>query len=166
MNKLIIPVIIILILIAGIGIYFVFQEPDITKVTNFKQCAKAGYLILETHPRQCKTSDGRQFVEEIEKYQETKKVCEAGGAEYRKFASSCRDQCWITQTEYECKSPESYGCDCSPDKCWNGTDCELNKESQKICVEQGGTICSLSESCPGSCLRAFDTGRCCSEECS
>ncbi len=57
MNKLIIPVIIILILIAGIGIYFIFQKPAIEEITNFKQCEKAGYPILKTYPRQCETPE-------------------------------------------------------------------------------------------------------------
>jgi len=62
-----------------------------------------------------------------EKYlEETKETCESTGATYRKFASSCRDQCGVDKTEFECKSPESYGCDCGPDKCWNGRVCEFN----------------------------------------
>jgi hypothetical protein len=35
------------------------------EVTNFEQCAKAGYPILKSYPRQCKTPDGKIFVEEI-----------------------------------------------------------------------------------------------------
>ena len=41
--------------------------PDSTgnKITNFEECVKAGYPILESYPRQCKTSDDRFFTEEI-----------------------------------------------------------------------------------------------------
>lgn len=35
------------------------------KITNFLECARAGYPVLESYPRQCKTPDGRTFVEEL-----------------------------------------------------------------------------------------------------
>jgi len=34
-------------------------------VNSFEECAKAGYHILESHPRQCITPDGRSFTENI-----------------------------------------------------------------------------------------------------
>ncbi|MCK9360839.1 hypothetical protein M0Q28_01260 [Patescibacteria group bacterium] len=34
-------------------------------ITNFQQCADAGNPIMESYPRQCRTPDGRNFVEEI-----------------------------------------------------------------------------------------------------
>lgn len=36
-------------------------------ITNFDQCVAAGNPIMESYPRQCRTTDGRTFVEEIEK---------------------------------------------------------------------------------------------------
>ncbi len=33
-------------------------------VLSFNDCAKAGLLIMESYPRQCRTPDGRTFVEE------------------------------------------------------------------------------------------------------
>ena len=36
-----------------------------TEMTNFGDCAEAGYPILMTQPRQCKTPDGRTFTEEL-----------------------------------------------------------------------------------------------------
>ena len=34
-------------------------------VTNFEECAAAGNPVMESYPRQCRTPDGRVFVEEI-----------------------------------------------------------------------------------------------------
>ncbi len=69
MNKQIIPIIIIAILAASIGAYFVLQKPTPPKpsqeITSFEECAKAGYPILETYPRQCKTPDGRTFTDDV-----------------------------------------------------------------------------------------------------
>jgi hypothetical protein len=36
-------------------------------ITNFEECVAAGNPILESYPRQCRTMDGKQFVEEIKK---------------------------------------------------------------------------------------------------
>jgi hypothetical protein len=38
------------------------KEPQIT---NFKECADAGNPIMESYPQQCRTPDGKTFVEEI-----------------------------------------------------------------------------------------------------
>ena len=36
------------------------------QINNFQSCADAGYAVMESHPRQCRTLGGRLFVEEIE----------------------------------------------------------------------------------------------------
>jgi hypothetical protein len=37
--------------------------PSPTKnITSFEECVKAGYPILESYPRQCRTPDGRNFI--------------------------------------------------------------------------------------------------------
>ena len=40
-------------------------------VTSFDECVRAGYPVMESFPRQCKTPDGRNFVEEINGEQES-----------------------------------------------------------------------------------------------
>ena len=40
------------------------EEPIIT-VNSFEECIAAGYPALESYPRQCKTPDGKTFVEDI-----------------------------------------------------------------------------------------------------
>lgn len=36
-----------------------------TEVLSFADCAAAGYPVMESHPRQCKTPDGRTYAEEL-----------------------------------------------------------------------------------------------------
>lgn len=35
------------------------------KVTTFAECAEAGYPVIESYPRQCKTPNGKTFKEDI-----------------------------------------------------------------------------------------------------
>jgi len=37
----------------------------IPPINSFEQCANVGFPIMESYPRQCRTSDGRLFVEQI-----------------------------------------------------------------------------------------------------
>lgn len=41
------------------------QTPEIT-VRSFNDCSKAGYPVLGSSPRQCKTPDGRIYAEELQ----------------------------------------------------------------------------------------------------
>ena len=41
------------------------QENTISDITNFTECAEAGYPVMESYPRQCKTPDGRNFTEDV-----------------------------------------------------------------------------------------------------
>ena len=70
MNKKIIwALALILVIIVGASVYFVLNQqrslPQQT-ITNFEECAKAGYPVRESYPGQCSTPDGRHFVEDIE----------------------------------------------------------------------------------------------------
>jgi hypothetical protein len=60
--------ILILLVLALIAIYSWrhWQRPvDVAGISNFTECAAAGYPIMETYPEQCRTPDGRNFVQEI-----------------------------------------------------------------------------------------------------
>lgn len=37
----------------------------VLEINSFADCAKAGYPVMESYPRQCKTPDGRTYAEEI-----------------------------------------------------------------------------------------------------
>jgi hypothetical protein len=61
--------IVIIIVIIGASVYFVLnwqRLPSSQTITNFEECAGAGYPVGESYPRQCWTPDGRYFVEEID----------------------------------------------------------------------------------------------------
>jgi hypothetical protein len=48
--------------------WFLFLRPaeKITKqIMSFQDCMDAGYPVMESYPRQCKTPDGRTYAEEI-----------------------------------------------------------------------------------------------------
>lgn len=62
MKKFVIPIIVAAVIAAGIGVYFILQKQQIN---SFDRCAKAGYPILQTAPRQCKAPDGKTFRESV-----------------------------------------------------------------------------------------------------
>ncbi|MBI5139741.1 Gmad2 immunoglobulin-like domain-containing protein [Candidatus Nomurabacteria bacterium] len=65
-NKNILTVIGIIIL--GFLLWFGFfpNKEEVTPVVlSFEDCLKAGYSVMESFPRQCKTPDGRTYAEEI-----------------------------------------------------------------------------------------------------
>jgi len=37
-----------------------------SQINSFEQCIAAGNPAMESHPRQCKTADGKYFVEQID----------------------------------------------------------------------------------------------------
>ena len=39
--------------------------PPPSSITNFEECIAAGNPAMESHPRQCRTPDGKHFIEEI-----------------------------------------------------------------------------------------------------
>lgn len=64
MKKIIIGII-VLFLVAG-TIFFVSSEKNSSVIaTNFEECVMAGNPVMESYPRQCRTDDGKIFVEEI-----------------------------------------------------------------------------------------------------
>ena len=40
------------------------QQGQLLSITNFDECAAAGYPIMESYPERCRTPDGRTFVNE------------------------------------------------------------------------------------------------------
>ena len=60
--------IITLLLLVLIGIvYYVMisKSTPLVTVKDFRTCESAGFPIMESYPRQCRTSEGMTFVEEI-----------------------------------------------------------------------------------------------------
>lgn len=63
----------IVVTILGLGVIFggfLFfykkaSSPVLSDIKSFEDCSDAGYAVMESYPRQCKTPDGRTFAEEI-----------------------------------------------------------------------------------------------------
>ncbi len=54
--------------------------------------------------------------------------CKQAGAEYKQFSNTCADSCEYIRNKGSmfCGQALTMGCDCGPDKCWNGESCEVN----------------------------------------
>jgi hypothetical protein len=41
------------------------KEAPSIKINSFEDCAKAGLPVMESYPRQCKSADGKLFIEKL-----------------------------------------------------------------------------------------------------
>lgn len=61
---------IIVILIAALGIVWYLTKDQarqaIGEIDSFEECVAAGNPVMESHPRQCQTPDGKHFMEDIQ----------------------------------------------------------------------------------------------------
>lgn len=62
-NKLI--AVFIVLLIAGVLVWKYQAHSKIQSITNFDECAQAGYPIMESYPEQCRTPDGQTFTKQV-----------------------------------------------------------------------------------------------------
>lgn len=92
-----------------------------SSIDNFEECASAGNPIMESYPRQCRTSDGRNFVEEINsRLMSPESQCQKYGGNWLQEFNECeaisKEQCSIINGTFnECESacrhePESIAC--------------------------------------------------------
>lgn len=63
--KLIIALIIVILLAVVYLITTRSASSPAHNITSFEDCMKAGYPVAESHPRQCRTPDNKNFVEDI-----------------------------------------------------------------------------------------------------
>jgi hypothetical protein len=64
MNTITFVIAIAVLIIAAIA-FFMLVGKRSPVVTNFDECAAAGYPIMESYPEQCSTPDGRTFIREL-----------------------------------------------------------------------------------------------------
>ncbi len=62
MKYIITSIILLLLVVGGVAYY---KNSVIAEVNSFADCEKAGYSVMESYPRQCRTPDGRSFTEII-----------------------------------------------------------------------------------------------------
>lgn len=71
MKKSIIISLIIIFVVLGIYFFVLTSKKELTPastpiaINNFEECVDSGYPVLESYPRQCKTPEGKSFVENI-----------------------------------------------------------------------------------------------------
>lgn len=66
MRKFIFLIILIGIFVTGILIWqYQKQSEPLAEIKSFEECISAGYPVLESYPRQCRTPDGKSFTEDI-----------------------------------------------------------------------------------------------------
>src|SRR4026209_1231174 len=67
-KKTIYAVVVILVVILIVYVLsFLSKGATVANILSFEDCANAGYPVMESYPRQCRTPDGRNFAEEIPK---------------------------------------------------------------------------------------------------
>lgn len=66
-----IGILIVLVIVAGLllALSQTAKEQRMLSIQSYDDCAKAGYPIMESYPSQCRTSDGRLFVNPNEQVQ-------------------------------------------------------------------------------------------------
>ena len=110
---------------------------DYFKINNFQQCADAGFPVMESHPMQCRTPDGRIFTEPVPAPEEDKLI---GGQ---------RD-------EHGCLGPAGYSWDAPIGACvreWELNDLQrfaAKTAVDKVGEEYGLTVAEVTiEKCTG-----------------
>ena len=81
------------------------KKPVEYQVTDFESCRKAGYDIMESYPRQCKTLGGNLFIEEIEIEDSCSLIDCAEGYECREL-----ELCPTCQDSENCPCQKTYSC--------------------------------------------------------
>lgn len=104
--------VIVLSAIAGV-LYSSFAPPNIpaaqVNVVDFTTCIAAGNPAMESYPRQCRSTDGRLFVEEVTPPQPTPVVgagCAIGGCSNQ----LCGEAGEIENVATTCEYREAYAC--------------------------------------------------------
>lgn len=143
MEKKVLIILAIVVVLSAVGIVALYlrdRTDDRQVITSFEECAAAGFAIMESYPRQCRTDDGELFVEEID---DANLPIDDGSDDVNDI---CVDMCGdgICQ-EVVCmgsgcpcpETPESCPEDCAVEE--NGGTGLANPASQ-YCIEQGGEL--------------------------
>jgi hypothetical protein len=99
-------------------------------INSFEECVSAGNAVMESYPRQCRTTDGKNFVEEIDSKMNSELMCQ-------KYEGK-----WISEFN-ECEAISSGQC-----SSMNGAfkDCESacrHNPNAEICTKQCVQVCTI-----------------------
>lgn len=89
------------------------RSPIESSIESFEDCVAAGNPVMESYPRQCKTTDGRNLVEEIDLQLDMQYQCNKYGgwwlSEFNECESISEDQCLEMKGMFnECESACRY----------------------------------------------------------
>jgi len=60
------PLAVLGVLLVVLGTFFGYRYIGMKSINSFDECAASGYPVMESYPAQCRTPDGRTFVEDVE----------------------------------------------------------------------------------------------------
>ena len=151
-----------------------FTKPDgnASQVKTFDQCAAAGYPVMESYPRQCRTPDGRTFVSDKDRFDIDKNTSCGNSSDCAlvdsSFGFGCcfEGQCkaadyshdsWVAvNAEWFANGQESY-CpddgDCGPAPMCNPK--PINANYSASCVAGICSKVALREKCCEECADAY-----------
>jgi hypothetical protein len=81
-----------------------------SSIDSFEECVAAGNSVMESYPRQCETSDGKNFIEEINsRLMSPESLCQKYGGNWLQEFNECetisKEQCSIMNGTFnECES--------------------------------------------------------------
>lgn len=56
------------------GLVSFYNKQKIASISNFEECAAAGYPIMESYPARCMTPDKRSFTQELSEEEQKKLI--------------------------------------------------------------------------------------------
>lgn len=145
-----------------------------SQIKTFAQCEDAGYPVMESYPRQCRTPDGRTFVSDRDRFDiEKNATCENVSGECALVDSSlgfaccfegqCRaadysnDSYVAVNLEWFAHGKQSY-CPADSD-CGPAPMCDpkpINKNFSASCSAGACVKITLRERCCGECAEAYE----------
>lgn len=164
-KKLIYGILVVVILaIAGIGllVYQTIFIPTEEKITSFEECAKAGYPVLESYPRQCETPDGKIFVEKVTHLPNPASVyCkeQGGELEIRKDKEGNEWGFCIFLDGSECEEWEFFRGECKKGERFCKDLCGDGIYQEVVCMEVGCPCPETPATCPDDCKRETGTDK-------
>ncbi len=112
------------------------QKVSQSSITNFEECIAAGNPAMESYPRQCRTPDGKHFVESIPEH----KKCEMTGGLWGIWgnAQSAKESCNPSTSDGGMECSDSSQCQSF---CQAKEGSEINSESIGMCYGYELAIC-------------------------
>ncbi|MDX1441027.1 MAG: hypothetical protein R3237_01035 [Nitrosopumilaceae archaeon] len=106
------------------------RNPIESSIENFEDCAAAGNPIMESYPRQCRTDDGRNFVEEIDFQIDLQSQCKNYGGNWLVEFNECE---WISEEQCSEMNGEFKECESA---------CRHDENAQ-VCTLQCVQVCLI-----------------------